>query len=132
MSKQANKVCHLEARATFVTVISDTFTTRRETKKQGTRLTRVGSSVTFSIFAVAHQSLCEQLCGLLLWRLMIEVEADLVGHNEREIRGRHGEYVAEEPSFKKIKCDVGVKLKEGLERDQPLLKLLVCHVSPSD
>lgn len=61
---------------------------------------------------------------------MIEVEAGLVGHDEREVGGRDGEYVAEGPSFKKIKCDVGVELKEGLERDQPLLKLLVCRVCP--
>ena len=53
-----------------------------------------------------------------------------MGHDKREIGGRHSEYVAERPSFKKIKCDVGVELKEGLERDQPLLKLLVCRLCP--
>src|SRR6266446_7006378 len=71
----------------------------------------------------------EQL-GLLLWWLMVEVEAGLVGHDEREIGGRHREYVAEGPSFEKIKSDVGVELKEGLERDQALLELLVCRVCP--
>ena len=61
---------------------------------------------------------------------MIEVEACLVGYDEREVGGCHGEYVAEGPSFEEIECDVSVELEEGLEGDQPLLELLVRGVCP--
>ena len=61
---------------------------------------------------------------------MIEVEAGLVGYDEREVGGCHGEYVAEGPSFEEIKSDVGVELEKSLKRDEPLLKLLVRRVRP--
>jgi hypothetical protein len=47
---------------------------------------------------------------------MIEVEAGLVGYDEREVGGCHGEYVAEGPSFEEIKSDVGVELEKSLKR----------------
>ena len=61
---------------------------------------------------------------------MVEVEAGLVGHDEREVGRRDSEYVAEGPSFKEIESDVSVELEKGLEGNQPLLELLVCGVRP--
>jgi hypothetical protein len=61
---------------------------------------------------------------------MIEVEAGLVGYDEREVGGCHGEYVAEGPSFEEIKSDVGVELEKSLKRYQPLLEFLVRRVRP--